>query len=583
MYGVSREDGWRAGLLLALVLFLPVRAAADPAPYRLQLFSELEHRVVAVGAPIILGVSVYATPGTPEQARQIEAAFLSGTLQGTWEAFELLRREEEPVRRVSFDGGPEVLVLSARFILRAWQTGSLQVPSFVMTLGAAAYRTPAHGVQVYRVDPSFFSAREAVVPVRVEARDVETRRIYRRHGSAFLVAPDAFVTSYHVVMEASRVEVTLPTGRRLRLDRAWAVDPVHDVVVLYVNPKETHAAGMVPLRLAATEGGPVPVPDPAGAGDVVFTYGWPGGVQRSTAARRFDDVVLTGAERLWISANPVRPGDSGGPLLNGKGEVLGVVSAGTVLAYHRDVLREEVCIASDPRPALAQRRLGARPRLLDDFFEDPAFQSMPHVLAFRLSSLLLAGHRRQALFDAWLALFEAAVAQWQTPDPGLHFVQGMIHQLLGTTEDAAAAYRAALDTYGDYFPAAYMLGRYHMEAGRYALAERFFRRTRRYPPYRHLGAYGQAQALMKLLRYEHAIPLLQAVLHHDAGFGPALYDLALCRLALGDLEAVRILHARLFEISPPWARRLRQVLRTPALQPITLLERPRATLRQPPL
>ncbi|WP_457652878.1 trypsin-like peptidase domain-containing protein [Rhodocaloribacter sp.] len=578
-----RNEGWRkiivpgVASLLWLGAWAPVAPRVSPGGAGVQIFSVVERTAVAVGAPLVMRVEVYAASGS--KAR-LEEAFRHGAFVGGLDGLELLSREDVPARRRTDADGASVLVVTGRFVLRALRAGVLTTPVFEVRYDGRTYAARAHRILAYRVAPRIFTARRAVVPVDVEVHDPDQGRIYLRNGSAFLVAPDAFITSYHVAMDADRIRLTLPGGKRLSIRKVWAVDPVRDVVVLYVDPKETRKAGMEPLPLSAVMDGAR-----RGGGRVAFTYGWPGGVQRSTAGERYPEIVLNDFERLWVSANPVRPGDSGGPLLNEKGEVLGVVSAGTVLGRRHEILREEVSIATDPRPALRRRFRVRRPRSLKEVFDDPAFQALPHVQAFRLSAMLAVGPRNRSRFDQWLADFDEALARWDEPDPGLHFMRGVIYQMLGTPEDAAAAYRAALDVYDGFFPAAYMLAQQHLEAQEYAAAERLFARTQAYAPYTHLALYGRAQALMGLLRYEQAAALLEAVLNYDAAFAPAVYDLAVCRLALGDEARVQALLAHLTDTSPRWARRLRMVLRTPALHPVTLLPRPRASLavhRPPP-
>ncbi len=555
--------------LLWLAVPLPVGAAAAPPDGAgVQIFSTVAHATVAVGAPLVMRVEVYAASGT---AAQLEAAFRAGGFDAEPDGLELVSREATPARWQRSADGASVLVVTGRFVLRALRTGALTVPAFRMHYEGQTYAARAHRLLGYRLETGFFAARRAVVPVEVEVNDYERRKIYLRNGSAFLVAPDAFITSYHVVMDADRVRLTLPGGKQIAVKKVWAVDPVRDVVVLYVDPKQTQKAGMEPLPLGA-------VGDVSRAAEVTFTYGWPGGVQRSTAGERYPEMAINGFERLWVSANPVRPGDSGGPLLNERGEVLGVVSAGTVLGSRREVLREEVSIATDPRPALRRRFRVRRPRSLKEVFDDPAFQALPHVQALHLSAMLGLGQHGRPLFRQRLEAFNEALAQWNEPDPGLHFMQGVIYQMLGTPDAAAEAYRDALDEYDGFFPAAYMLARQHLDAGNYEAAERLFAHIRDYTPYSHLALYGQAQALMGRLRYEQAAVLLEALLSYDASFAPAVYDLAVCRLALGEKARVHALLARLVDTSPRWARRLRKVLRTPALHPVTLMQQPRVSI-----
>ena len=566
--------------LLGLVLFLTVPTTVRATPGTAQVFSVLDRKVVTVGEVFVLRVEAYVTSGTAEEGARFEQAFREGRFAGPLSDVMLVRDEMLPLRFRTTGAGAAVLVMTRRFELRARHTGSLTVPSFEVRAGGQVFATAPRVMHAYRVTPAFFAAREAVVPVVTEARDPAAGRAILRTGSAFLVASDAFLTGYHVIMDARRVWLTLPDGRRLRIKKAWAVDPVRDVAVLYVDPGAVRRAGLVPLRLAPVDD-MVPATDPVdypATDPVVFTYGWPRGIQRSTAAARYRGMTFDRRERLWVSANPVRPGDSGGPLLTAAGTVLGVVSLGTAIESRPDVLREEVCMATDPRPALQAMRLAKKPRALALFFKDTQFARQPHVQAFRLAALLSLGRRHLPGLADWLADFDAAVEAWDRPDPALHFKRGLIYQMLGAPVDATAAYRAALDVYEGYFPALYMLALQALEHRDFTMAGRLFARTQTYAPYAHLATYGRARAAMGRLHYDAAIPLLHAVLHYDATFAPALYDLALCHLARGREAPARQLLARLEDSHPEWARRLRRIFRSPALRPVAPRPLPLAPL-----
>ena len=527
---------------------------------------------MTVGAPLILQVDVYVSPA--RASVRVAESIKAGRLTGPFGGVEVVRRASLPARRK--EAAEDVMVLSEQFILRPLRGGPIEVPAFSFWVGAEQYTTSPHRAHAYSVDRSFFDTRYAIVPVLAQVRDEEARRIFRRNGTAFLVAPNAFVTSYHVVMDAPRVWLFLPNGRQLTVKKAWVVDPVHDVVVLAVDPKDTKE--LLPLRLAGTDTGREDVNPNIADADVAFTYGWPDGVQSSTAGARYEDVSLGPHERLWVSANPVRPGDSGGPLLNNNGEVLGVVTSGTVAGRRRDVLREEVCLASDLRPALVKKRQRRHPRSLKSIFKDPAFRKQPHVQAFQLSSLLSSGRADQHRLSQWLARFDAAVGRWAAPDPGLHFMQGMIYKMLGHEEDADAAFVSALDDHNGFFPAAYMLAMHHLSVRNFAMAEQLFARTQQFAPYAHLAGYGRARSEMGLMHYERAIPMLEAVLQYDASFAPALYDLAVCHLVLEQRMQVHQLLVRLDGIDRVWANRLRRVLRTPSLRPTVVKPLPRANM-----
>ena len=588
---------------LVAVLVLPVMARAQPLaePPRqllgdvaLQLFSATSRTIVGRGETFALEVEAYASPPTLEAARRATAAFQVAQLGDLPPGAEHLRSEAVHQRLEPVAGGAPVLVLSRRYLLRSFAEGRFEVPPLRVVLEGETYTTTPHRVEVYKAEKGFFDARRAVVPIVVEQGARGSGRYYARTGTAFLVAPDALVTSLHVVLDAPYVRVTLPSGRRVRTRRAWAIDPARDVAVLYIDPKWTSREGMTPLRLAPVFSVVAPEWDVGwdGAGDrVAFTSGWPGGVQRSTVGKRYEGATLDPSEAFWVTSNAVRPGDSGGPLLDGRGRVLGVVTSGATGYQRRDVLRYEVCLATDPRPALGQRLLATRPRRLSALTRHLERRAQPHMQALRLALQTNLG--RPALRTSGTALDEAldrldAAVEKAPTDAGLLFMRGAIRQRLGTRGAALEDYRSVLAAWEGHFPAAYLLAVHHLHDHAYVEAERLFRHTRRYPPYAGLATYGLAQVQMRRLHYEQAATHLQAVLHRRPGFAPALYHLARCYFALGNLPRVRQLLVKLQATDPAWSAKLERMMRYPVLQPVVLKPLPRAKIsedspKRPPL
>lgn len=141
-------------------------------------------------------------------------------------------------------------------------------------------------------------------------------------GSGVLISPDGKVlTAAHVVDVASEIGVEFAEGERVRA-RVIASEPDADVALLQL---ETVPAGALPARLADS--------DRVRIGDRVFIIGAPYGISRTLTVghlsgrhkpgRVWDRFAL--AEFLQTDA-AINQGNSGGPMFNMDGDVVGVVS-----------------------------------------------------------------------------------------------------------------------------------------------------------------------------------------------------------------------------------------------------------------
>ena len=140
-------------------------------------------------------------------------------------------------------------------------------------------------------------------------------------GSGFVVRTDGVVlTNYHVIEGAQAVTVKLPDGREFRAQGLLGSDPELDVAVLKIE-----ANGLPTIPLGDS--------DQVKVGQRVITIGNPLGVLEYTvsdgiisAIRLDDDPAAKLKKYLQITA-PVSQGNSGGPLLNLSGQVIGIVFA----------------------------------------------------------------------------------------------------------------------------------------------------------------------------------------------------------------------------------------------------------------
>jgi S1-C subfamily serine protease len=133
-------------------------------------------------------------------------------------------------------------------------------------------------------------------------------------GSGFFISPGGILTNCHVLAQAVRAEVRTAEGRCYPVKGVVAVDHDWDLVVAAVlTPPE----GVLGLSITRT------VPE---VGERVAVVGSPLGLEQTLSDGVVSAVRRTsGGDYLQISA-PVSTGSSGSPVINMKGEVVGVAS-----------------------------------------------------------------------------------------------------------------------------------------------------------------------------------------------------------------------------------------------------------------
>jgi S1-C subfamily serine protease len=226
-----------------------------------------------------------------------------------------------------------------------------QQPTWRQTIPDFQFRQPADtiaptlysGVAANRKDQTQYKpgdkayqiydqAKDSVVRIQLHTRDSLGREVGTELGSGFFISKEGkLATAYHVVSSGNKdITVDLADGRTLKA-HVLDVKPLSDIAVLQVDGRPGEQ--FKPLELAETSRG-------LQSGTPVFVVGHPRGwpetfVSEGTISgrQRMQDTDLeqdpSNPNRMMVATRlHIEKGNSGSPMLDANGKVIGVVSFG---------------------------------------------------------------------------------------------------------------------------------------------------------------------------------------------------------------------------------------------------------------
>jgi len=193
-----------------------------------------------------------------------------------------------------------------------------------------------------KADPQVEAAVQAVYPALVRIHIVSEEggagrmQKQRSSGSGTIISPEGYIlTNHHVAGHATRIMVRLADRQELRATLI-GTDPLADLAVLKIDKNDLRDS-QSPLPVAKFGDSST-----LEVGDVVLAMGSPAGLSQSVTqgiVANTEMISPGGSMRLdgeavgeivrWIGHDAVIfPGNSGGPLVNLKGEIVGVNEVG---------------------------------------------------------------------------------------------------------------------------------------------------------------------------------------------------------------------------------------------------------------
>lgn len=292
----------------------------------------------------------YRTCGTPEQKGSVYAKM-------KWEVFSVRRQQVVYATVIENTYATDKDLEEKEFdanLMRSIVDNLLADPALVAVIrsGGISAAAPAAALPTLLVDPGQLitggvdkSASKILAAVATVESGVGS-------GSAFYISQDGYlITNQHVVADDKFVRVKLASGRSL-VGEVVRIDKARDVALLRTDPITFEALAL------RTDGGTV--------GEAVYAVGSPFGQSLSgtitrgvlSARRVFEGVAYLQSD---VALNP---GNSGGPLLDASGRVIGISTIGTRaqginLFVPLDDVLDKLALTLQPRPAVASAAVAA--------------------------------------------------------------------------------------------------------------------------------------------------------------------------------------------------------------------------------
>ncbi|MBF9221575.1 trypsin-like peptidase domain-containing protein [Hymenobacter ruricola] len=264
---------------------------------------------------------------TREQLRGIHGAMLAA------ESPEVAPAAEQPAK-LTHTVNPMLRISRTERKLREFWSGHRATVGVAASVAVMAVFATLLGLDIWRTNhlpiPAGYQALRREINNLKQNQKVLNNTIQRIDGSVTPLVPVSkfsgtgfaltsegyIVTSYHVIQGADSVLVEGRDKQRFHAEPVYS-DTKHDLAILRITDRKFTGFGRLPYAIKAGQ---------ADLGERVFTLGYPRedvvyGEGSLSARSGFE-----GDTAFYQVSIPVNPGNSGGPLLDERGNLIGVVS-----------------------------------------------------------------------------------------------------------------------------------------------------------------------------------------------------------------------------------------------------------------
>jgi tetratricopeptide (TPR) repeat protein len=383
-------------------------------------------------------------------------------------------------------------------------------------------------------------------------------------GSGFFINQEGdVITNSHVLQEASRAVIKTNDGKEYSVEKIVAEDMVGDLIQVSVNiPKET----VRPLPIITT------LPE---VGERIVVIGTPLGLDKTVS----DGIVsavreIPGFGKIIQVTAPISPGSSGSPVINMKGEVIGVATFFIVagqnlnfaipgeriaqLAIHQGETlseREEGRMKDWLASAEGLYTIGLRFLWAEDYekalpyFIETVKRNPEHAQAYFQIGYCLA---RLGQYKEAIELYKQAI-RIKPGDAEIHNNLCVAYGMVGRYGDAIESCRQAIQLKSDIAEAHNNLGWSYQRLGRYQEAIQSCKDAIRLKPDFALAHYNLGNNYSALKKYEEAIDSYKEAIRIKFDYAEGHLDLGAAYFHIGRFEEAISSYKQAIRLKPSLA------------------------------
>jgi len=433
--------------------------------------------------------------------------------------------------------------------------------------------------------------------VAIETFDAKGATLSR--GSGFFISNDKIITNRHVIEKSSRVEIHLMDGKKFTVRGVLAIDGEGDLALLQVDVPPASAAPLPMVRTAPQEG------------ESIVVIGNPFGLEGSVSNGIVSAVrEIPGYGKIIQITAPISPGSSGSPVVNMRGQVIGVatlqaaegqslnfaVPSERIAQLKVGELKTFASLNSETQKnkrAAAQSSYSQGLGILSRdeyaravvYFEkaveiDPNYAESWYQAGFcygmlgRHADALKASRQAARLRPEWAETFvnigassfalgqykDAAEAYRQATkldadNPDSQYALGLSLNKLNRADEEILAYKRAVAIKPDHANALEQLGAAYFKQKRYAPAIEAFEQLKTYKPdaktYNYLG-----ESYFESGKTQESLDAFNNAVAYNPDFERARFNLGKAYLKTGDRDSANIQYEILRSNKSDWADRL---------------------------